>query len=55
MYTEIILTFINRNIVVLSGMLLLLEGVNKTFIVLDGAFVGHIARPLRQRFMQGFL
>ncbi len=40
--------FINRNIGVLSGTLLLLVGVNNTFVV---AFVGHIARPLRQRFV----
>ncbi len=40
--------FINRNIDVLSGRLLSLEGVIKTFIFLDGAFVGLVARPLRQ-------
>ncbi len=45
------------NIGVLSGRLLSLEGVIKTFILLSGAFVGQFARPLHQRlyiFVQGF-
>ncbi len=50
--------FINAGTDVLSGRLLSLEGVIKTFVFLDGAFVGQVARPLRQRlyiFVQGFL
>ncbi len=40
--------FINKNIGVLSGRLISLEGVVKTFIMLGVAFVGEVARPIRQ-------
>ncbi len=48
---HILVYFINTNIGVLSGRLLSLEGVIKTFILLGGAFVGQVARPLRQLYM----
>ncbi len=50
LYVCICMHFINRNIGVLSGRLLLLEG-QQDVHYLGGAFVGHIARPLHQRFV----